>query len=196
MRWFWIDRFTRFESGRRAEAVKAVTITEEHVDEYFAGYPMMTPTLVLEGFAQMGGLLIGETRGFKTNIVLAKVSRSKIHRYARPGDLLRYSVKVESLQEDGGLVSAVSQVDGESLVEAELTFAQVSRDVVDKEFFDSAALLRMLRIFKLYEVGVDADGQPLQIPAHLLDAERAVLANHLGGTSHLGGTNHLGEHVK
>ena len=28
MRWFWIDRYTEFVRGRRARAVKAVTLAE------------------------------------------------------------------------------------------------------------------------------------------------------------------------
>ncbi len=106
MRWFWIDRFVAFECGRRAEAIKAVSLAEEHIDEYFPGYPVMTPSLILEGFAQAGGLLIGQTFDFRANIVLAKVARSRIRCYARPGDVLRYAVELESLQEDGGFVSA------------------------------------------------------------------------------------------
>ena len=175
MRWFWIDRFVTFESGRRAEAVKAVSLAEEHIDGYFDGFPVMTPTLTIEGFAQMGGLLVGQQSEFRKNIVLAKVSRAAVHRYARPGDLLRYSVEIQTLQDDGGLVSARSHVGEELLMEADLTFAQVNRTIIDRDFFDPVGLLRMLRIFKLYEVGVDADGKPLQIPAHLLAAEQAAM---------------------
>lgn len=174
MRWFWIDRFLEFESGRRAVAVKAVSLVEEYIDEYFSGYPIMTPSFVIEGFAQMGGLLVGQQTDFLANIVLAKVSGVKVHFYARPGDQLRYAVKVETLQPDGGFVSAESWVGGQLQAQAELTFAQVGRDVFPGDFFEPAEFLRMLRIFGLYDVGVDTEGKPLTIPAHLLAAERAA----------------------
>ena len=177
MRWFWIDRFTEFVRGERATALKAVSLTEEHIDEYFPGHPVMTPMLVLEGFAQMGGLLISERTNFKANTVLAKVGRSKIHRYPRPGDLLEYQVTIQSLQDDGGLVAAESRVAGEMLVEADLTFVYVRRSIIDKDFFDPAGFLQMLRVFRLYEVAVDSEGQRLEIPEHLLAAERAMLRN-------------------
>lgn len=177
MRWFWIDRFTEFVSGQYATAVKAVSLTEEHVDEYFPGYPMMTPTLVLEGFAQMGGLLISEPTDFKANTVLAKVGRSKIHRYPRPGDVLKNRATIRSLQQDGGLVAAESRVGDELLVEAELTFVYVSRSVIDRDFFDPAGFLQMLRVFGMYEVAVDSEGNRLKIPEHLLAAEQAMLRN-------------------
>lgn len=175
MRWFWIDRFVEFESGRRAKAIKTVSLVEEHLDEYFPGFPVMTPTLCLEGFAQMGGLLISQQLDFRENIVLAKVSRSRIHRYARPGDQMIYEVVLETLQPDGGLISATSHIDGELQLEAELTFAQISRDMFPTDFFQPGEFMRMLRVFRLFEVGVDADGQPLEIPSHLRDAERRQL---------------------
>jgi 3-hydroxyacyl-[acyl-carrier-protein] dehydratase len=176
MRWFWIDRFLEFEAGRRAVAVKCVSLGEGYIDEYFSGYPVMTPSLVFEGFAQMGGLLISQQTDFHANVVLAKVARSRIHRYARPGDQLRYEVRIESLQEDGGLITAHSHLNGGLQAEAELTFAQVSRSVVDRDFFEPSEFLRMLRIFRLFDVGVDSQGQPLKIPEHLLAAERRTLS--------------------
>lgn len=175
MRWFWIDRFEEFHSGRSATAVKSVSLVEEYIDEYFLGYPIMTPSLVIEGFAQMGGLLVGERSNFLENIVLAKVSGVKVHSHAHPGDTLHYSVKVETLQADGGFVTAQSHLNGKLQLEAELTFAQVGRDVFPGDFFDLANFLCMLRIFRLYHVGKDADGNPLKIPPHLLAAERAAL---------------------
>ncbi len=54
-----------------------------------------------------------------------------------------------------------------------MTFAQVGREHIDREFFAASDLMRMLRIFRLFDVAVDAQGQPLEIPAHLLAAERA-----------------------
>jgi 3-hydroxyacyl-[acyl-carrier-protein] dehydratase len=176
MRWFWIDRFTEFVSTQGAAAVKAVSLTEEQLDEYFPGYPLLTPTLVLEGFAQMGGLLISQPTDFKANTVLAKIGRSRIHRYPRAGDLLEHRVRIQSLQEDGGLVTAESRAAGELVVEAELTFAYIRREIIDKDFFEPAGFLQMLRVFRLFDVAVDANGQPLAIPAHLLEAEQAKIA--------------------
>lgn len=173
MRWFWIDRFTEFESGRRAKAIKAVSLVEEHVDEYFTGSPMMTPSFVIEGFAQMGGLLVGQQSDFHANVVLAKVSKSTFHFYARPGDVLKYEVTIESLTKEGGIISATSHVGDRIQTEAQLTFVQISRDQYDFDFFDPAEFLRMLRIYQLFKVGKQSDGSPIPIPQHLLDAEQA-----------------------
>ena len=178
MRWFWIDRFTEFVSGEQASAVKCVSMVEDYVDEYFPCNPMMTPSFVLEGFAQCGGMLVGQKSDFLERVVLAKVAKSKFHFYARPGDKLTYSVKLESMQADGGLVSAISHVDDRLQAEAELTFAHVDHSVRGPgSFFVPVDFLRMLRVFRLFDVGVDPDGTPIKVPQHLLDAESHDLAN-------------------
>ena len=60
MRWFWLDRFTEFVSGSHATAVKCVSLSEDHLREHLPGYPLMPNTLVAEGMAQCGGLLVSE----------------------------------------------------------------------------------------------------------------------------------------
>ena len=178
MRWFWIDRFTEFVSGEKASAVKCVSLVEEYIDDYFPGSPMMTPSFVIEGFAQCGGILVGQQSDFLERVVLAKIAKSKFHFYARPGDKLTYSVRLESMKADGGFVSATSHVGDRLQSEAELTFAHVDLNVRGPgSFFIPSDFLRMLRIFRLYDVGVDPDGTPIKVPQHLLDEEARDLAS-------------------
>jgi len=59
MRWIWIDRFLTFESGKSARAVKNLSLAEDHFREHFPGYPVMPASLMLEGLAQTGGILVG-----------------------------------------------------------------------------------------------------------------------------------------
>lgn len=174
MRWFWIDRFLEFEHGRRAVAVKNVSLAEDHIDEYYSGYPVLTPSLVIEGFAQAGGLLVAEYNSFHERVVLAKVSSAKFHFFPRPGDLLTYSLTLDSIQPDGARVSGESRAGDRFQGEVELFFAHLD-DRGPDSLFDPAAFLRMLRIFRLYDVGVDQHGKPLKIPTHLLEAERSLL---------------------
>ena len=64
MRWFWIDRFTEFISRQQATAVKAVSLSEEFLHDHFYSYPVMPNSLVIEGMAQTGGLLVSEFHRF------------------------------------------------------------------------------------------------------------------------------------
>jgi 3-hydroxyacyl-[acyl-carrier-protein] dehydratase len=90
MRWFWIDRFTEFERGRRAVAVKCVATSEEQIDRYSPGFPVMPVSMMIEGMAQTAGLLIGEMTGFAARVVLAKIGKAVFHDVVIPGDVLRY----------------------------------------------------------------------------------------------------------
>ena len=64
MRWIWIDKFLEFRSGQFARAIKNLTLAEEHLHDHFPGYPVMPASLIIEGLAQTGGILVGEAGGF------------------------------------------------------------------------------------------------------------------------------------
>ncbi len=82
MRWFWLDRFTEFVSGTRATAVKGVALSEEHLHDHWPYYPVMPNTLIAEGMAQAGGLLVSEIYRFSELVVLAKFSKMRVPRPA------------------------------------------------------------------------------------------------------------------
>src|SRR5258707_5801322 len=110
MRWFWIDRFTQFESGRSATAIKNVSLAEEHLHDHFPGAPLMPNSLVIEGLAQTGGLLVAEHGGVEERVVLANVARASFQFSAVPGDTLTYPVTIDDIHEDGAIVSGTSHV--------------------------------------------------------------------------------------
>src|SRR6185312_8472737 len=110
MRWIWIDKFIEFESGRRARAVKNLSLAEEHLHDHFPGAPMMPNALVIEGLAQTGGLLVAEHFGFQERVVLAKVARAHFEFSAVPGDTLTYRTVIDDIHKDGAIVSGTSHV--------------------------------------------------------------------------------------
>lgn len=176
MRWFWIDRFVEFVSGERAVALKAVSIAEEPLDEYLPGHPVAPCSLIIEGLAQTGGLLVAEHNGFRERVVLAKVGKAVFHFPARPGDVLTYTAVVEDIRADGAMVRGTSHAGDRLQAEIELVFAHLDDRIPGTELFEPAGFLRTLRLLKLFEVGRTPDGQPLTIPAHMRDAEQADLA--------------------
>jgi 3-hydroxyacyl-[acyl-carrier-protein] dehydratase len=172
MRWMWIDRFTEFKSGRRAVARKNISMVEEQIDEYSPALPTMPPSLIVEGLAQTAGLLVGEASGFKDRVILAKVAKAVFHRIVRPGDTLTYTAEALDIKPDGAMCHCTSYVGEELQAEVELVFAKLDNRFPDP-IFHPADFLMMIRAFGLYDVGVDADGKPLQVPEHLLEAELA-----------------------
>lgn len=161
MRWFWADRFTEFVSGSHAKGIKNVCLDEEVVDEYCPGFPFLPPTLIIEGMAQMGGILVAEHFSFEKRVVLAKVGKAQFYASARTGDQLIYDVRMESAAHGGGTVVCTSHCDGELQAEIELMFAFLEDGLlIDGPLFEPGDLEVMLRIMGFFSVAIDADGKP------------------------------------
>lgn len=180
MRWLWIDRFVEFESGRRAVAIKNVSLVEEEVDGYFCGMPHLPVSLVIEGMAQTGGLLVGEMSGFRERVVLAKVGKAIFHRDALPGDQLTYTAEIADVNEQGAIVRGTSTIAGEPQADIELVFAHLDERFGSEILFEPEEFLNMLRMFGMYDVGRTPAGEPIEPPAHLLEADHRAYAEETG----------------
>ena len=173
MRWIWIDRFQEFRSGKFARAVKNLTLAEEHLHDLIPGYPVMPASLILEGLAQTGGILVGEAKGFSERVILAKAPRVDFHGLARPGDQLIYEASVLDLRDEGASVLARAYRDGQPLAEAEIVFAFVNRDKAaaagseEENFVFTHRLLGMLNLeeAKRATAAADAAAAPALTPA-------------------------------
>ena len=169
MRWYWIDRFIEFESGRYAKAVKNISLAEEHLHDHFPGYPVMPASLIVEGMAQTAGLLVCEYSHFRFKVVLAKITRVVFHSHVVPGDTLTYTAKVESIRDDGAMVTTTSHKGDALQAEAEIFFAHLDGEHQDKTLIEPRDFLRMMRLLKVYEIGRAADGSRLVEPPGMQD---------------------------
>ncbi|MBX3421079.1 MAG: beta-hydroxyacyl-ACP dehydratase [Pirellulaceae bacterium] len=171
MRWFWIDRFEKFDVGREAVTLKNVTFSEEPLDDYLPGLPHFPHSLMIEGMAQTGGLLISQLQDFTQRVVLAKVSKAEFFGIARPGDQLRFTARILSLQNDGAAVEGSIEVGGQPLATMDLTFAILDETFGQESFFKPGDLCRVLRSMRLFDVAVNPDGTPAAVPEYMLQAE-------------------------
>src|SRR5215471_11996978 len=150
MRWTWIDRFVSFESGKAATAVKNLSLAEDHFADHFPGFPVMPAPLILEGLAQTGGILVGEARQYRENVVLAKMS-AKFHRDALAGEQLTYTTTIVALNDTGAQVRATALCGTELVAEADIMFAHVTAaqlppGLPDTKFVFSGELTHLLRM--------------------------------------------------
>src|SRR5215813_13267053 len=127
MRWIWIDRFLDFQSGKSARAMKNLSLAEDHFADHFPGYPVMPASLMLEGLAQTGGILVGEPNDFQEKVILAKIPRAVFHREVLSGETLTYATEIQQLRQEGA--SVLGRVfSGEELIgEAEIFFAHLDQ---------------------------------------------------------------------
>ncbi|MGB2986400.1 MAG: 3-hydroxyacyl-ACP dehydratase FabZ family protein [Phycisphaerae bacterium] len=158
MRWIWIDTFVEFESGRRASAVKNVTLAEEHLHDHFPGYPVMPASLIIEGMAQTAGILVGELRGFAENVILAKIRIAEFEDYAVPGDQLRYDAVLESMDERAAVTSGTVSKNGKPIGRVDLIFSHVNQagkaiGMPDHNFVFTESFIELLAGFRGRETG-------------------------------------------
>ncbi len=90
---------------------------------------------------------------------------------------MTYRTEIADVQPEGAIVRGTSHIADELHAEVELSFAYLDDRLGGIELIPPADLLRMLRIYGLYDVGDTGDGSPLDIPQRLLDAEERLLAS-------------------
>ncbi|MFQ5412144.1 MAG: 3-hydroxyacyl-ACP dehydratase FabZ family protein [Phycisphaerae bacterium] len=129
MRWIWIDKFTDFQSGHRATAIKNVSLAEEHLHDHFPAFPIMPACLIIEGMAQTAGILVGEARGFREKVILAKVKRARFEREVRPGDQLQYDATIEQVTPEAAMTAGHVSVNGKPLAEIDIVFSHIDNNL-------------------------------------------------------------------
>jgi 3-hydroxyacyl-[acyl-carrier-protein] dehydratase len=126
MRFFLIDRITRWEPGVIAEGLKNVALSEDFFDDHFPLRPVMPGVLILEGMAQLSGLLLesglDKDRGKNAKALLTILERTKFRSMVKPGDSLVYRSEVLSLNETGGKVKCLANCDGKLVTSTEMGF--------------------------------------------------------------------------
>ena len=126
MRFFMIDKITRWDVGTGAEAMKNVALSEDFFDDHFPRRPVMPGVLIIEGMAQISGLLLEASlknkHGLDAKAVLTVLERTKFRDMVRPGDTLTYETEVVSINKSGGKVSAKALRDGKVVVTTGMVF--------------------------------------------------------------------------
>jgi 3-hydroxyacyl-[acyl-carrier-protein] dehydratase len=127
MRFFLLDRITRWDVGAAAEAIKNVALSEDFFDDHFPRRPVMPGVLIVEGMAQLSGLLLEASLekkyGKNAKAVLTVLERTKFRALVKPGDSLLYRAEVVSVNEAGGKTKATASRNGEAVVATEMVFA-------------------------------------------------------------------------
>ena len=126
MRFFMIDRITTWDVGRLAEAVKSVALSEDFFDDHFPRRPIMPGVLMIEGMAQLAGLLIEATlkekHAMDAKALLTVLERTKFREPVRPGDTLTYRAEVVSVNRSGGKATAQATCNGRVVATTGMVF--------------------------------------------------------------------------
>ncbi len=152
MRWIWIDRFEAFERGTRAEAIKNVSLAEDHLHDHFPDFPIMPASLMIEGMAQTAGILVGEARDFSEKVILAKITRASFSGIVQAGETIRYTAEVEHLDERQGRTRGTITVGDETIGTVDIVFSHIDQnmsglDFPEENFVFTESFMALLRNF-------------------------------------------------
>lgn len=152
MRWIWIDRFVEFVPGTSATAIKNVSLAEEHLHDHWEAFPVMPTSLMIEGMAQTAGILVGQARDFKENVILAKITKAEFNDIVRPGDQITFEAEIETITEDAAVTSGKVLKNGQPLGEVNIMFSHVdqsmgSKGVPKENFVFTGQFERMIEQF-------------------------------------------------
>ena len=170
----WIDRFLEFESGRYAKAIKYVSLAEDYLHDHFPQLPVIPNSLVIEGLAQTGGLLVCEHNQFTEKVILAKIPKVEFFCEAVPGDTLTYTATIEYINAEGAAVTATSHKGDRAAGRGGDRLRPPERPLAGHVLFARRRSCAMMRLFGAYRVGHAADGSPLAPPPRLLQGRRRL----------------------
>ena len=122
-----IDRVIEHVPGKKAVALKNVTINEPQFQGHFPERPLMPGVLIVESMAQVGGIIVTQMPELPKGLfVFAGINNVKFRRPVVPGDQLVITCELLSIKRQRfGKVKGEAHVDGNLVCSGELMFSLV-----------------------------------------------------------------------
>ncbi len=122
-----LDRVIEHIPGKKAVALKNVTINEPQFQGHFPERPLMPGVLIVESMAQVGGVIVTQMPDLPKGLfVFAGINNVKFRRPVVPGDQLVITCELLSIKRKRfGKVKGEAHVDGKLVCSGELMFSLV-----------------------------------------------------------------------
>tara|TARA_Y100001968_G_C19386772_1_gene733270 strand:- start:1181 stop:1588 length:408 start_codon:yes stop_codon:yes gene_type:complete len=122
-----VDRVVLHEPGKRAVAIKNVTLNEPQFQGHFPDRPLMPGVLIVEAMAQVGGIIVTQMPDLSKGLfVFAGIDGVRFKRPVVPGDQLIIDCELLSIKRKRfGKVRAEAKVEGNLVCSGDLMFSLV-----------------------------------------------------------------------
>lgn len=118
-----VDRVLEYDVNKTIIGLKNVTMNEPFFLGHFPGEPVMPGVLILEGMAQVGGILAylsaPENVGEKL-VYFAGIDGARFRRVVRPGDQIIFKVEMTRQKAKMTKMTGKAYVDDQLVAEADL----------------------------------------------------------------------------
>jgi 3-hydroxyacyl-[acyl-carrier-protein] dehydratase len=118
-----IDCVMELEPGRRAVAVKAISLDDFFLANHFPHTLCMPEALIVEALAQIGGIAMLSAQEAGTAF-LVRVEEMQFTKTITPGDLLTLSAEVEFSFGEMAKIKVRAESEGETVAQGSLVLAQ------------------------------------------------------------------------
>jgi len=122
-----VDKVIEHIPGKKAVAVKNVSLNEPQFQGHFPERPLMPGVLIVESMAQVGGLIVTQMQDLPKGLfVFAGINNVKFRKPVIPGDQLVITCELLSIKRQRfGKVKGEAHVDGTLVCAGELMFSLV-----------------------------------------------------------------------
>ena len=122
-----VDRVIEHEPGKKAVAIKNVTLNEPQFQGHFPERPLMPGVLIVEAMAQVGGLIVTQMPDMPKGLfVFAGIDSVRFRRPVVPGDQLTITCELISIKRKRfGKIKSEVQVEKQIVCSGELMFSLV-----------------------------------------------------------------------
>lgn len=149
-----IDRIIELEEGKKAVAIKNVTINEPFFQGHFPGHPIMPGVLICEAIAQAGVVMALRVPGNEEKLIyFAGMDNVRFRKPVVPGDQLRLEVETLWVRGNLGKMRGKALVGKEVAAEGDIMFSLAEKGEGGARIHPTASVHPSAVLGKNVEIG-------------------------------------------